>query len=144
MDRRTFGAFALIFAILMIFPYLNQKFFPGSPRPEAPDSTVVVNQEPMAGHYRLNWTEPGDAKVRYYNVYYSTAGNPVLSGNAPIDQSLRIASLPVGTDTYLDWLADPNTAGFYGLIIQLIQSIYEQIKNHLLHLNGITVKGRDS
>ena len=47
MDKRTFGAFALIFAILMIFPYLNQKFFPAPLRPAGPDSTAVVVQEPL-------------------------------------------------------------------------------------------------
>jgi len=45
--------------------------------------------------------------VRYYNVYYSTAGVP-----EPL-QANRIASLPVGTKSWLDWLADPGKPGFY-------------------------------
>jgi len=61
------------------------------------------------GHYYLSWTEPNDSKIRYYNIYYSTSGNP-----APVQQR-RIASLPVGTNSWLDWNADPNKAGYYGI-----------------------------
>jgi chitodextrinase len=61
------------------------------------------------GHYRVNWTEPAYDKTRYYNIYYSTAGVP-----APIQQN-RIASVPVGTSTYLDWLADPQAQGYYAI-----------------------------
>lgn len=76
--------------------------------PTAPSSLTVVQQS-EAGHYQLNWTEPNGSMVRYYNVYYSTTGQP--SAN----QSQRIASLAVGTNAYLDWLADPNASGIYGI-----------------------------
>jgi hypothetical protein len=69
----------------------------------------TATQTSTAGHYELSWTEPGDAKIRYYNVYYSTTGDPIA------DQSERIASLTAGTDGYLDWLADPNLPGIYGI-----------------------------
>jgi len=76
--------------------------------PLAPANLTAVAQ-PTPGHYRLAWNEPVDMKVRYYNVYYSTAGDPAAV------QQQRIASLPVGTTTYLDWLADPKSQGYYGI-----------------------------
>lgn len=74
--------------------------------PPAP-SDVSVTKQTTAGHYRLNWTEPSDSKIRYYNIYYSTTATPTA------DQKYRIASVPVGTSTYLDWLADPNATAYY-------------------------------
>jgi len=61
------------------------------------------------GHCRLSWNEPADDKVRYYNIYYSTQAAP------PATQPNRIASLPVGTAKYLDWLADPGKDGHYAI-----------------------------
>lgn len=61
------------------------------------------------GQYRLKWTEPASGKARYYNIYYSTEGAP-----APIQQN-RIASVPVGTSKYLDWLANPDALGYYAI-----------------------------
>ena len=61
------------------------------------------------GQYRLGWDEPQSDLIRYYNVYTSSVQNP------PSDQRYRIASLPVGTHTYLDWLADPGTQNYYGM-----------------------------
>ena len=76
--------------------------------PTVPSGLNVV-QEAEAGHYTLDWTEPVDAKVRFYHIYYSTAGQPAAG------QQRRIASLPVGIDTYLDWLADTGATGIYGI-----------------------------
>ena len=73
--------------------------------PTAP-TNFVVTAEATAGHYRLNWNEPADANAQLYNVYYATAGSPQAI------QQQRIASLPVGTSTYLDWLADPSNPGY--------------------------------
>lgn len=74
--------------------------------PPAPTKLAVTKQT-VAGQYRLNWTEPDDSKIRYYNIYYSTVSTP------PADRQYRIASVPVGTSSYLDWLADPTAQGYY-------------------------------
>lgn len=68
-----------------------------------------------AGKYQLTWTEPMDPSIRFYNIYYSNSGTP-----EPIQQN-RIASVPVGTNSYLDWIADPNNAGYY-----LVSSVNRQ------------------
>ncbi len=74
--------------------------------PPAPPGLTVAKQS-TPGHYRLSWTEPASSKIRYYNVYYATAGIPEA------DQRFRIASLPVGTTTWLDWNADPAQPAYY-------------------------------
>ena len=68
-----------------------------------------VDRQSIAGHYRLAWSEPSESKIRYYNIYYSTSGNPQTT------QAQRIASLPHGTSSYLDWLAHPTVSGSYGI-----------------------------
>ena len=73
--------------------------------PARPGGFSVV-RESIAGHYRLAWSEPSDSKIRYYNIYYSTSGNPQRT------QAQRIASLPRGTSSYLDWLAHPTVSRF--------------------------------
>jgi hypothetical protein len=61
----------------------------------------TATAQTTAGHYLLAWTPPADAtKVRYYNIYYSNVDTPLPT------QPYRIASVPVGTNSYLDWLAD--------------------------------------
>ena len=76
----------------------------------------TASQTSTAGHYELSWSEPGEAKIRYYNVYYSTTGDSFMTDVEAQDyQQFRIASLTAGTDGYLDWLADPNADGFYGI-----------------------------
>jgi hypothetical protein len=57
-----------------------------------------------AGQYNLCWTEPTNKTlVRYYNIY-------ALDGNTPTAvQNRRIASVPVGTTSYIDWAG--NTDG---------------------------------
>ncbi len=55
----------------------------------------------------LSWKEPVDSKIRYYNIYYSSNGMPT------IDPRYRIASPPVGTKFYSDWLADMSKPGYY-------------------------------
>jgi hypothetical protein len=59
------------------------------------------------GQYQLAWTEPSNSKIRYYNIYYSNAGAPL------IDQQHRIASVPIGTNSYIDWLADRSRPAYY-------------------------------
>lgn len=56
----------------------------------------------VTGHNRLTWDEPVGDKIRYYNIYYASGSDPSA------EQAYRIASLPVGTNTYLDWLAEGN------------------------------------
>jgi hypothetical protein len=75
-------------------------------RPPVP-TQVVATRMPTPGQYRLTWREPADTIIRYYNIYYATSGIP------PADQQHRIASVPVGTSSYLDWLADPGQTAFY-------------------------------
>ncbi|MCB4756106.1 MAG: hypothetical protein LHV69_03585 [Elusimicrobia bacterium] len=70
-------------------------------KPQAPMFTR--DTDPASGYPRLAWADQGDtSKIRYYNIYYSDAGDPQAI------QQHRIASLPVGTNTYLDWLAGSN------------------------------------
>lgn len=81
--------------------------------PREPSNVAAKKLEPP-GHALLSWDEPDAAslsyfRVRYYNVYYSTAGAP-----QPLQEN-RIASLPVGTKSWLDWLADPEKPGFYAM-----------------------------
>lgn len=73
--------------------------------PLSPVLTAEATATP--GHYQLSWAEPQTPLVRYYNIYYSTDNLPA------VDQRNRIASLPKGTSTYLDWLADPIKPGYY-------------------------------
>lgn len=77
----------------------------------APDQPTgfTVTEEATAGHYTLDWTEPAGSMVRYYNIYYRTGSNPEAT------QAYRIASLAVGTSTYLDWCAETDAAGIYGI-----------------------------
>lgn len=66
-----------------------------------------VTKQTVPGQYRLTWTEPADPMIRYYNIYYSNLASPL-----PIQKN-RIASIPVGINTYLDWLADSSKEAFY-------------------------------
>lgn len=77
--------------------------------PQAPGNFQVTSSGSQA---QLNWTEPGDPKIRYYNIYYSNTAEPPLTGDPKLDQRYRMASLPVGTNSYLDWLA-AGGSGFY-------------------------------
>ena len=92
-------------AIGRIVAKAGQKGFWKTP-PTAPEDLKVVKDE-TPGHYQLTWGDPNDPKIRYYNIYYSIAGEPSA------EQKNRIASVPVGTTKYLDWLADPAKPGFY-------------------------------
>lgn len=74
---------------------------------EPPSPTDVNVNQVQPGRYQLTWIEPIDSKIRYYNIYYSTSPDP-----QPIQQN-KIASVPVGTDSYLDWLADTTLQGYY-------------------------------
>ncbi len=78
---------------------------------QAPSSPSDFSYTPTGtpGHYLLSWKEPHDSKIRFYNIYYSNTSNPLP------EQRYRIASLPAGTSSYLDWLADPDTQGYYGI-----------------------------
>ncbi|WP_306549708.1 hypothetical protein [Desulfobulbus sp.] len=73
--------------------------------PQWPKPTVSKLSTP--GQYRLDWEEPANAMIRYYNIYYSTDPIPKAI------QSQRIASVPKGTNTYVDWLAHPTSEGHY-------------------------------
>lgn len=69
----------------------------------------AVTDEAIDGHFSLDWTEPSDSKVRYYNIYYATGGNPLAT------EAYRIASVPVGTATWLDWCAHTSAQPYYGI-----------------------------
>ncbi|MFH2060864.1 MAG: hypothetical protein ABIJ59_18485 [Pseudomonadota bacterium] len=87
-------------------PGIIESFYTESPL--APANFKAVKQS-QSGQYLLSWNELENTNLltRYYNIYYSTSGQP------PIDRKYRIASLPVGTNKWLDCLADPSTNGFY-------------------------------
>ena len=74
--------------------------------PPAP-SNFTSTALPTLGQYRLTWSEPSNAKIRYYNIYYSNVGVP------PVDQQHRIASVPIGTNSFIDWLADRAQPAYY-------------------------------
>jgi len=76
--------------------------------PKAPSTLTIDSTKKSSGYYRLSWTEPIDkALIRYYNIYYSTIIEPSPR------QKYRIASVPVGTTTWLDWCADKTKDGKY-------------------------------
>jgi len=77
--------------------------------PPAPPTGFTVEARPTPGHYLLSWTEPGEPKIRFYNIYYGTEADP------PASQPYRIASIPTGFSAWLDWLADPVAEGHYGI-----------------------------
>jgi len=80
-----------------------KKFYAIAP----PWPELSTTQLPTPGQYRLDWKEPDNPVIRYYNIYYSNIST------AKAIQNQRIASVPKGTDTYVDWLADPTTTGYY-------------------------------
>jgi len=89
-----------------VFQDGGQKNFWSVP-PLAPNN-VTVKQGTAPGQYRLQWSVPAwSSKIRYYNVYYSSSAVP------PTDPQHRIASIPIGISTYLDWNADPARPAFY-------------------------------
>ena len=49
------------------------------------------------GAVRLSWSEPPELDVRLYHLYASITGEPAAS------QAARIASMPAGHPSYLDW-----------------------------------------
>jgi|GEM_PF-3149889 len=62
-----------------------------------------------SGVYELTWESPPDMDIRYYNIYYSVAGNPAR------DQRRLIAS-PGGLSTrFVDWQANTSYSPFYGV-----------------------------
>lgn len=80
-----------------------KKFYTVSPQwPE-----LTITQLTTPGQYRLDWKEPDNPMIRYYNIYYSNIST------AKAIQNQRIASVPKGTITYVDWLADPAKTGYY-------------------------------
>lgn len=88
--------------------------YPGDPKgvikfymvaPQWPELTIT--QLAIPGQYRLDWKEPVNPMIRYYNIYYSN------TSTAKAIQNQRIASVPKGTTTYVDWLADPSKIGYY-------------------------------
>lgn len=84
-------------------PKGTKKFYSFAPQWPTPKVTKLSTP----GQYRLEWDEPEDPLIRYYNIYYST--NPIPKAI----QNQRIASVPRGTKTYVDWLADPAMEGYY-------------------------------
>lgn len=78
--------------------------------PEPPDQeSIHVTYQKTPGHINLSWTEPQNSHnlIRYYNIYYSPTHPPSPS------PEYRIASVPVGTTSWLDWLALPDSQAYY-------------------------------
>ena len=74
--------------------------------PQSP-AGLAVTPGSRAGHNLISWSEPSDSKIRYYNIYYSGTATPAA------DQQHRIASVPVGTARFYDWLANPTASAYY-------------------------------
>ena len=74
----------------------------------APVSGLTM-QQVASGQYRIGWSDSSERDVRYYNIYYSVQGIP------PATQERRIASIPRGTTTYLDWLARTDASPYYSV-----------------------------
>ena len=107
-------------------PKGKKPFYTNSPRWPIYKETKLSTP----GQYRLEWAEPDNPLIRYYNIYYSTDSIPkALRKN-------RIASVPKGTKVYVDWLANPNIDGHY-----LVTSVDSQ-GNESSHENrgGITAQ----
>jgi hypothetical protein len=73
--------------------------------PTAPTGVTVTNGK-LATAHRVSWTEPSDSKIRYYNLYYSVESAPAQAVQN------KVASLPKGTTTFYDWLADSGTVNY--------------------------------
>lgn len=84
-------------------PKVRSGFYQKSPEPPV----FSVKKLDVPGQYRINWREPESSIIRYYNIYYSNVSLP------SINQENRIASISRGHNTYLDWLADPDSEGYY-------------------------------
>jgi len=78
----------------VVQPQGQRNFWTQSPAP-------VVDFQPNG--QTLKWIEPSDNKIRYYNIYYGQNTLPV--------QEQRIASVPVGTTLYFDWLGEGRNYG---------------------------------
>jgi hypothetical protein len=74
---------------------------PGDPA----DLTAVTATGGMA----LAWTAPADRDVRLFHVYASPDGPPEIT------QAYRIASLPAGHPSYLDWSHGPESTVHYAV-----------------------------
>ena len=98
-----------------------KKFYTVAP----PWPEVTTTKLTTLGQYRLDWKEPANFIIRYYNIYYSN------SHVAEAVQNQRIASVPKGTSTYVDWLADPSRQGYY-----LITSVDTQGNESAFALRG--------
>jgi hypothetical protein len=70
-------------------------------------SDFVAAAGSASGHCTLTWSEPAGDYIRYYNIYYSTTGQPSIT------QAYRMASIPAGHAAYLDWLANTASATHY-------------------------------
>jgi len=75
--------------------------------PAEPTNLNVVQEAP--GRYRLTWDAPADEDLRYFNIYFSSVGNPQAI------QQRRIVSPPGSETEYLDWTAPLGGAAYYGI-----------------------------
>lgn len=84
-------------------------FWTTAPSKPANQTVAAVSKTGVSGQYTISWMEPTDSTIRHYNIYYSNVSFPSVS------EAYRIASVPKGISTYLDWCADPNATGFYAI-----------------------------
>jgi hypothetical protein len=76
----------------------------------AKPTAFTVTAQATPGHNLLAWTGSTSAKARYYNIYYSSDGTfPTC------DQQHRIASVPIGTSSWLDWNAHLTNPANYAI-----------------------------
>jgi len=79
-----------------------------TPPPNPTNSEFSID---TGGPYTFSWTEPSDSKIRFYHIYYATTPASLIE-----DQQHRIASVPIGTNNFNDWLADTASPGEYKLV----------------------------
>jgi hypothetical protein len=75
--------------------------------------TVAYEQSPATapGQYTISWTAPSDPSglIRHYNLY-------ALDGSTPTAiQNRRVASIPVGATSFIDWLGNTSGSTEYAL-----------------------------
>jgi hypothetical protein len=79
-----------------------------STSPAAP--AKLATSKVSSGAWKLTWAASPSANIRYYNIYYSTAGAPQPT------QTYQVASVPAGQTSFTYWLADPMAPSSFGIV----------------------------
>ena len=84
-----------------------EKFDTTAPQPVG--SFEAARETDEAGQYRLKWTPTPDHDVRYYNVYFSSKGQPAIE-----QKRLIVSPLPSMSQS-LDWTAPEGGDAYYAI-----------------------------